>query len=105
MQNPGRTYFNVFSRLQYAQQTRLCTQRHLSYFIQKNRPARYGFEVSLSFVHCSRKGSFLMAKELRIYGTFRNSSAVDGNKLVVLAGALAVYNMRKSFFSDPTFPH
>ena len=44
-----------------------------------------------------------MAKEFRVYGAFRNCSAVYGNKFSVFSGTELMYDFGEGFFTTTTF--
>src|SRR5690606_24186263 len=103
MQHGGRSYTDKFTGFQYSQQVRLCIQRKLSDFIEKNCPAMDGFEVALSVRSCTGKRAFFMSKQLGVNRTFRYSAAVNCYKRVVFTWTLLVNDFGNDLLSGAAF--
>src|SRR5271154_3954342 len=63
-----------------AKQLRLQLQRHLAYFIEKQRPALCRLNAADAPLHCAGKGSARMSKQLSFKQRLRDRSAIQSNK-------------------------
>ena len=88
----GRAYADEFSGFQNSQQAGLGGKRQLADLVQKDGALVRSLEISLPRLIGSGKRAFLMSEELGLDGALGDRSAVDGDVVVVLAGAVSMYN-------------
>src|SRR5690554_4038781 len=99
--NLGGSYLNKLSVFKNPQQANLCGQGELSDFIQKDGSSISHFEITTSGLSGSGKGPFLMSEKFTVNGSFRNGSAVNGNKFSVLAVRQRMDDVGNALFSHP----
>ena len=100
----GRTDLHEFSRLQDTQQAHLRRQRELCDFVEENGAAVGLLEVPFAGVRGACEGPFLMAKEFRVDGAFRDGAAVDGHVRTVLSRTELMDDARHGLLSGAAFP-
>ena len=100
----GRPHLEKFSGFKHAKQAHLGGQGQLRHFVQENRAAVGFFEVALSGFRRPRERPFLVAKQLRIDGSFWDGTAVHGHVRPVFPGAELVHDPGHGLLSCPAFP-
>ena len=95
----GRAYADEFSGFQNSQQAGLGGKRQLADLVQEYGALVRSLEISLTRLIGSGKRAFLMSEELGLDGALGDRSAVDGDVVVVLAGAVSMYRFLISLSS------
>ena len=96
-------HLEEFSVFEYTQQTYLRGQRQFAHFIQEDGSAVGHFKIPATGLGGSGKGSFFVPKKFTVNGAFRDSTAVDGDVLGVLAVRKRMDDFGYGFFAHPTF--
>lgn len=92
--------------LEDPQQAVLQDIRHISDFVEEQRPAIGRFKKAYFTIPVSsRKGPAYIAEEFTFQQTFRNGPAVDRHKRAVPAMTQIVYGLSQHFFARPGFSH
>src|SRR5262249_38773256 len=92
-----------FSVLQRTQQLRLYTERQLTYFVEKNRPAVCEFKEARLVVCGAGEGTAHMSEELAFEQRFNHRRAVDWNKSIRTARTVFVQGRGPEFLAAAGF--
>src|SRR3989442_9186026 len=90
--------------LQYAEQLYLQRGSEFANFIQENDPAIGHFQAAFLLCNRAREGPALVPEEFALQQAFWNGRAIDGQKRLGRARAVAVNNARREFLSGSALP-
>ena len=84
---------------EHTQQSRLGREGQFADFIQEKRAFVGNFKIAFALANGTGECTFLVTKQFRVDGAFRDGAAVHGKVLSVLACAILVDDLRKYIFT------